>query len=93
MYPTRVTTAVVGTAVTLHCGGERYEFIVWSKDGVHIKTDGLYTDGSQFLISNVTWANNGTYVCAYYKYHPINGTLTDSQTVQLVVIRKFIPVL
>jgi hypothetical protein len=83
MYPTRNTTAVIGTNVTLHCRGENYRFILWSKDGVAIKTGGPFTE---LFISNVTWADNGTYTCTYFAKHPIHGNQKSSQTVELIVI-------
>ena len=89
MHPTQVTTAVVGTAVTLQCRGENYWSVAWSKNGIFVKTDreinSCYS-GSEFHIRKATWGDKGTYVCTCTYYHR-KGNLAASQTIQLVVIR------
>lgn len=65
-----VTTALVGSNVTLECDRQNYDTVIWSKQGKKFMAGQAsfphfqsFDKGSRLLITGVTKTDNGTYGC------------------------------
>ena len=79
-----VVRAVLGTSVTLMCGGGGtvyYQSVSWSRNGSVISWESRGNGSDQLEISEVKWIDNGTYMCSFYS----NGRMTEFHYFQLVV--------